>query len=358
MSTYYTLLTDVGLAKLMNAVALDQDVDWTEMAVGDGNGNPTTPTQTQTTLVRERYRAPINQLYIDDANPNYLYVELVVPSTVGGWTAHEIGVYDSDGDLVAVSNYPATYKPVLAEGSGKDLVIRVIIEASNADSVTLKIDPAIVLASRSWVDATFLKRVKVGGGLTGQVLRKKSNAAEDFEWFTPGVSNITVNVVQELQTLAADQVIVDWATIGTNGAAFYIGGARLEPTDYTATSATQITLARAYPAGTKIMGAQNEPHDNLMPVQVLGGGGAVPVGQGDIWVASNGSYTLPDVTPLTNGTKLRISWAFGVTPSFTRFASPTLLRLPDGTTDTVLEGDIVDSIELILNKTANIWEIR
>lgn len=355
--SYYTLLTNIGLAKLTNAVALGQNVEWTEMAVGDGNGNPTTPTQTQTELVRERHRAQINQLSVDPENPNYLIAELVIPSNVGGWTVHEVGLFDSDGDMVAVANFPATYKPVLAEGSGKDLVIRVIIEVSNAANVTLKIDPSVVLASRSWVTANFLLRSKVAGGTTGQVLRKSSNAEEAFEWWTPGVSNITVDTVQEQQTLASGQTVVDWATITTTGAAYYIEGARLLPSDYTINSATQITLARSYPAGSKIMGAQNEPHDNSQPVHVIGGTGQLPYDGYPYWLTSNGPFTLPDTTPLTDGVRLRFAWAHGVTPVLNRNGSTTVMRR--GTfTDTTLECDVQTEIALYLNKSADTWEIR
>ena len=357
MSTFYTLMTNAGLAKLTNAVALGQDVEWTEMAVGDGNGNPTTPAETQTALVRERYRAQINQLSVDPLNPNYLIVELVVPANVGGWTVHEVGVFDADGVMVAIANFPATYKPVLAEGSGKDLVIRVIIEASNADNVTLKIDPSIVLASQSWVAANFLLRSKVAGGTTGQVLTKASNANEHFVWVTPGVSNITVDVVQEIQTLATGQTVIDWANIATNGAAYYIGGARLEPSDYVTNSATRITLARSYPSGTRILGAQNEPHDNSQPIHVIGGTGQLPYDGYPYWLTSNGPFTLPDTTPLTEGVRLRFGWSNGLSPVLNRQGTSTVLRR-SGVTDTTLECDVETEIALYLNKAANIWEIR
>lgn len=355
--SYYTLLTNIGLAKLMNAVALGQNVEWSEMAVGDGNGNPTTPVQTQTVLVRERHRAQINQLSVDPTNPNYLVAELVIPSTIGGWTVHEVGVFDSDGDLVAIANFPATYKPVLAEGSGKDLVIRVIVEASNAANVQLRIDPSVVLASRSWVVSNFLTRAKVAGGTTGQVLTKTGNADEAFAWQTPGVSNVTVNVVQEVQTLATGQLIVDWATINTTGVAFYVGGARLEPTDYVTNSATRITLARSYPAGTKILGAQNEPHDNARPTTNLSGGGAMVASQTPFFINDSSPYTLPDTTPLTNGFEMEISWTHGAIPTLNRQGSTTLIRR-NGITDTNLVCDVETKISLYLNKAANIWEIR
>ena len=183
MSTpYYTLLTNIGLAKLLNAQALGTVVQWSHMAVGDGNGNPTAPTQAHTALLRERYRAPLNQLSMDVDNPSYLVAELVVPSSDGGWYVHEVGIFDTDGDLVAVANFPATYKPALVEGAARDLAIRVIVEVSNASIVQLKIDPAIVLASRAWVESNFIRRSKFAGGDTDEVLAKRSPAAEDFVW--------------------------------------------------------------------------------------------------------------------------------------------------------------------------------
>lgn len=259
MSTFYTLLTTVGLAKLANAQALGTVVQWSQMAVGDGNGNPTTPSEAQTALVRERYRASLNQLTTDPENPNYLIAEMIIPATVGGWTVHEIGIFDADGDMVAVANCPASYKPVLAEGSTTDLVIRVIVQLSNTASVQLKIDPAVVLASRKWVIDNYVERTKLAGGTTNQVLRKRSNADLDVEWANP-LSAVTVLVtsVEETQTLATAQTIVDLATVTTQGCAVYIEGVRLRPDQFARTTATRITLGQAYPSGSKITIVQNE----------------------------------------------------------------------------------------------------
>lgn len=264
---FYSILTNIGMAQIANAVALGQTVSWREMAVGDGNGNPTTPSQTQTGLVRERYRAQINQMSVDPDNPNYIIAELVVPTNVGGWTVHEVGIYDDavPANLVAVANFPATYKPQLVEGSGRDLYVRIIIEVSNASVVQLKIDPSIVLANRKWVADNFVQKVKVAGGTTGQVLAKSSNADEAFKWVDPTAAvNVIVDARPERQTLAADQTVVTLATLTTPALAVYIEGVRLiETIDYTATSNTTITLARSYPAGSRIHMYQNDPTSQI-----------------------------------------------------------------------------------------------
>ncbi|EMJ7958401.1 phage tail protein [Enterobacter chengduensis] len=149
---YYALLTNVGAAKLANATALGEQVEITQMAVGDGNGVLPTPNPAQTTLVHELRRAPLNTLTIDPVNTNQIIAEQVIPEDVGGWWIREIGLYDSDGDMIAVANCAETYKPLLQEGSGRVQVIRIVLIVSSTQAVTLKIDPSVVLATRQYVD--------------------------------------------------------------------------------------------------------------------------------------------------------------------------------------------------------------
>lgn len=271
MATYYTLLTSIGQAKIANAIALGQEVAWTDMAVGDGNGNPTTPTESQTALVREVYRAGINQLTVDPDNPNYMVSELVIPTNVGGWSVNEVGIIDAEGDLVAVANFPATYKPQLEEGSGRDLVVRIIVQVSNAAVVTLRVDPAMVLASQKWVVENFVRKTTVAGGTTGQVLAKGSNANEDFVWVDPTAAvNVLVDAIPERQTLANGQTIVNLAILTSTALAAYIEGVRLiETIDYAVTGETQITLARSYPAGSRIHMYQNDPTSQIADANEL-----------------------------------------------------------------------------------------
>lgn len=265
MATYYTLLTKTGQARIANAVALNQMVNLTYMAVGDGNGNPTTPNENQTALVREKYRATINQLTVDADNPNYLVAELIIPTNVGGWSIYEVGVFDDQNQLIAVANFPATYKPELAEGSGRDLIVRIVIQVSNTSVVTLKIDPAITLASQAWVAANYVKKITMAGGTTGQVLAKNSNANEDFKWVDPAAAvNVIVDSQTEEQTLASDQTIINLAKLTTQATAIYVEGVRLYPTThYTVNSDTRLTLKTAYPNGSKILAVQNDPTSTI-----------------------------------------------------------------------------------------------
>lgn len=154
---YYALLTNIGAAKLANATALGEQVEITQMAVGDGNGALPTPNPAQTALVHELRRAPLNTLTIDPVNTNQIITEQVIPEDVGGWWIREIGLYDSAGDLIAIANCAETYKPLLQEGSGRVQVIRVILIVSSTQAITLKIDPSVVLATRQYVDDAIIE---------------------------------------------------------------------------------------------------------------------------------------------------------------------------------------------------------
>ncbi|MBW8964045.1 tail fiber protein [Escherichia coli] len=153
MSTkFYTLLTDIGAAKLASAAALGVPLKITHMAVGDGGGALPTPDAKQTALVNEKRRAALNMLYIDPQNSSQIIAEQVIPENEGGWWIREVGLFDESGALIAVGNCPESYKPKLAEGSGRTQTVRMVLITSSTDNIILKIDPAVVLATRKYVD--------------------------------------------------------------------------------------------------------------------------------------------------------------------------------------------------------------
>lgn len=157
--TYYAILTAIGEAKLANAAALNTTLKIAKMAVGDGGGAVPTPTRNQTALVGEWYRAGLNTLSVDPSNSSQIIAELVIPEATGGNWIREMGLYDSDGNLIAVANTPPSYKPQLAEGSGRTQVLRMILVVSSASAVELKIDPSVVLATREFVTSSMASAI-------------------------------------------------------------------------------------------------------------------------------------------------------------------------------------------------------
>lgn len=154
---FYTLLTDIGAAKLASAAALGVPLKITHMAVGSGGGALPTPNAQQTALVAEERRAALNMLYIDPQNSSQIIAEQVIPENEGGWWIREVGLFDETGALIAVGNCPESYKPKLAEGSGRTQTVRIVLITSSTDNITLKIDPAVVLATRKYVDDKVLE---------------------------------------------------------------------------------------------------------------------------------------------------------------------------------------------------------
>ncbi|MGE6118635.1 phage tail protein [Aeromonas salmonicida] len=188
---YFAILTDAGQAKMANALALGVPLKITHMAVGDGNGQPVTPTAAQTALVRERRRAPINTLFQDPTNQSQLVAEQIIPENVGDWWIREAGIFSEDGTLIAIANTPDTYKPLLSSGAGRTQVIRIVLIVSDTSAVELKIDPAVVLATRKYVDDLMAAHKQS---------RDHPDASETAKGFTRYATQVEVN-----ETVTANQ---------------------------------------------------------------------------------------------------------------------------------------------------------
>lgn len=149
---FYAILTNQGAARLANAAALGTTLNLTQMAVGDANGTLPAPDPAQTALINQQRIAPLNRISIDPDNASQIIAEQVIPENEGGFWIRELGLFDDSGVLIAIANCPETYKPLLQEGSGRTQTIRMVLIVSSTAAVTLKIDPAVVLATRQYVD--------------------------------------------------------------------------------------------------------------------------------------------------------------------------------------------------------------
>ncbi len=158
-SKFFAILTDVGAAKLANANVLGVPWNITEMGVGDANDTDPQPSAKQTKLINEWRRRPLNQLRIDPVNSAVIIAEQVIPADEGGRWIREVGLYDKDGDLVAVANCAPSFKPILSQGSGRTQVVRMNLIVSSNANISLKIDPAVVLATREYVDSRILEEL-------------------------------------------------------------------------------------------------------------------------------------------------------------------------------------------------------
>ena len=150
---YKTVITKAGAEKLAAAtVPNGKKVNFTAMAVGDGGGTLPVPDPNQTKLVKEVWRHALNKISQDRKNKNYVVAELLIPPETGGFWMRELGLYDDTGTLIAVGNMAESYKPALAEGSGRAQTVRMVIMVSDIESVELTIDTSTVMATQDYVD--------------------------------------------------------------------------------------------------------------------------------------------------------------------------------------------------------------
>lgn len=250
--TYYTKLTPIGEAKLANATALNIPLNITQLGVGDGNGAAVTPEQILTGLKNERRRAALNTLKTDPANANQIIAEQVIPESEGGWYIRELGLYDADGNLIAVGNCPDTYKPVLSEGSGRTQVIRMVLIVSSTSAVQLKIDPAVVLATRSYVDDAVLTVTAQALAAITVELNKRDHKDSVRAATTANLAALSgLLTVDGVQLAAGDRVLVkDQTTTTANGIYVAAAGAWARSAD--ANSGTNLSPGAVVPveAGT------------------------------------------------------------------------------------------------------------
>ncbi|MFL3550343.1 phage tail protein [Citrobacter braakii] len=208
---YFAILTNQGAARLANATMLGTKLNITQMAVGDGNGTLPTPDPAQTKLINQTRIAPINSLSVDANDAGQIIAEQIIPENEGGFFIREIGLYDDDGILIAVANCPETYKPLLAEGSGRTQTIRMILVVSSTSAITLKIDPSVVLATRKYVDDAVIEVKSYVDGLmrNHEQSRNHPDATTTAKGFTQLNSSVTDDRETQSATPKAVKIAMD-----------------------------------------------------------------------------------------------------------------------------------------------------
>jgi len=146
--TYFTVVTDLGVKKMLEALDRGEKLNITEFAVGDGGGSCHEPTAAAEGLRNEVWRGAVNACHISGESEKRLVVESVIPSDVGGFTIREMGIFDSTGGLVALCNTPATQKAGISDGAVHELNLSMELALANTDSVELIVDPNVVTATK------------------------------------------------------------------------------------------------------------------------------------------------------------------------------------------------------------------
>lgn len=153
-SQFYAIVTDLGASKIASAISSSSTVGLVEAAVGDSNGTNVPPDPTRTTLINEVYRANLNSIIKDPLDNTLVIAEFVIPNTEGGWFVRELGIFDSDGDMIVYANFPDTYKAPLSSGVARELSITVRVKVQSSDAVTFVADPSVTYATINYVDSS------------------------------------------------------------------------------------------------------------------------------------------------------------------------------------------------------------
>ncbi|HED4631059.1 TPA: tail fiber protein [Escherichia coli] len=263
MSTKFrTVITTAGAAKLAAATAPGgRKVNITTMAVGDGGGKLPVPDAGQTGLIHEVWRHALNKISQDKRNSNYIIAELVIPPEVGGFWMRELGLYDDAGTLIAVANMAESYKPALAEGSGRSQTCRMVIIVSSVTSVELTIDTTTVMATQDYVDDKIAEH-------------EQSRRHPDASLTAKGFTQLSSAINSTSETLAATPKAVKAAYDLANG-------------KYTAQDATT-----ARKGLVQLSSATNSTSETLA---------ATPKAVKAAYDLANGKYTAQDATTARKG---------------------------------------------------------
>jgi phage-related tail fiber protein len=157
--SYYALITTLGAQRLAEAQYAGVPLVFTDFAVGDGDGAAITPAVGMTALVNEVYSGSVNDVQIYESAASTIRVEGHIPSSEGGFTIREVGLYNAAGELIVIASYPETYKANPAEGATVETYVRVLIEYASVEAVELTTDPAVVTASQEYVDKSTANRL-------------------------------------------------------------------------------------------------------------------------------------------------------------------------------------------------------
>lgn len=207
------MLTNLGAAKKTNCDALGIPWEPRYMLIGDANGTDPVPNPAQTQLVHQVYRAQLNQLYVSPADDKVLVAELVLPPDVGGWWVRELALEDKDGVFSAVANVAPSYKPQLAQNSGRNQVVRMHIITNGTANIQMKIDPSVVLATREYVDTRIMEE-----------LYKLDSKQSVRVATTANIALAGLQVLDGVTLLAGDRVLVKNQTVAKDNG-IYIAGA-------------------------------------------------------------------------------------------------------------------------------------
>ncbi|HBG7256060.1 TPA: phage tail protein [Clostridioides difficile] len=246
--SYYTIITDVGKAKIANASVTGNKVGFVKIQLGDGGGSEYTPTESQTALKNVVWEGNIGNTTTDETAPNCIILESLIPSSVGGFMIREIGYLDDENNLIAISKYKECYKPSIEQGAVVDMKVKTVLIVSNVNNIELKIDPTIIFATLKDIQDLETKIDTTKTELTSNIETAKTEL------------NTRIDTENEKQNIKIDNIIAG----GVNVSHTHI----IEMADWVLNNETnmyEVTIENPLLTKRIVISTYNENGDTLVP---------------------------------------------------------------------------------------------
>ncbi|HCQ6283777.1 TPA: phage tail protein [Clostridioides difficile] len=208
--SYYTIITDVGKAKIANASVTGNKVGFVKIQLGDGGGSEYTPTESQTELKNVVWEGNIGNTTTDETAPNCIILESLIPSSVGGFMIREIGYLDDENNLIAISKYKECYKPSIEQGAVVDMKVKTVLIVSNINNIELKIDPTIIFATLKDIQDLDAKISNVNA----KIDTTKTELTSNIETAKTEL-NTRIDTENEKQNIKIDQLIAGGSNVAS-----------------------------------------------------------------------------------------------------------------------------------------------
>ena len=176
MPEYYNVTTNLGDAEIANAIATNTKLNITHIAFGDGNGSVPTPNKARTSLVREVHRQAVTKYERHPTNANWIVIETIIPSGIGGFTIREMGIIANEKLISHGSHAP--FEKVADPSGVSEYRLRFTQNVTDGSVVELRLDESLIYATQAWIDENYIKRSEIVDNLTTDDADKVASAAQ------------------------------------------------------------------------------------------------------------------------------------------------------------------------------------
>jgi Phage tail-collar fibre protein/Phage tail fibre repeat len=176
MAEYYNVTTTIGDAEIAKAIATNTKLNITHIVFGDGNGSVPTPSKTRTTLVKEVYRQPITKYERHPTIGNWIIIETILPSNIGGFWIREMGVI-ADGKLISHGSH-APFEKVADPSGVSEYRLKFTLDVRDGNVVAITLDQSLIYATQAWVEENYIKRAEIVDNLETNASNKPLSAMQ------------------------------------------------------------------------------------------------------------------------------------------------------------------------------------